>query len=174
MKPKKLSFLLFAAFALLFTVSAFGQTKFSDSNVEYEFILPDEDWKMTVKPSSYSPNVEYVYKDKREGHLQIRRMKVEKDDLFSEIVREEEQKLQFIPGYVAGKQENFSGALSGRVFNFEYLRSGRNMSGRFYFLKSDETTVYVVRFTGLKNKLRSIRNQTDSIARTFKLKDDDE
>ena len=44
------------------------------------------------------------------------------------------------------------------------------MSGRIYFLKADSTTVYVLRFTGEKDKLRSIRNQTDSIARSFKIK----
>jgi hypothetical protein len=44
------------------------------------------------------------------------------------------------------------------------------MSGRFYFLKVNDTTVYLIRFTGIGDKLRSIRNQTDSIARTFDLK----
>jgi hypothetical protein len=44
------------------------------------------------------------------------------------------------------------------------------MSGRFYFLKADDKTVYVLRFTGQRDKLRSVRNQTDSIARTFGLK----
>ena len=43
------------------------------------------------------------------------------------------------------------------------------MSGRFYFLKIDDKTVYVLRFTGERDKLKSIRNQTDSIARTFSL-----
>ena len=70
-----------------------------------------------------------------------------------------------------GKEENFKGALNGRVFNYEFIRSGRNMSGRFYFLRSGLTTVYIVRFTGRKDKLRSIRNQTDYIARTFTLKE---
>ncbi len=44
------------------------------------------------------------------------------------------------------------------------------MIGRFYFLKAGDNTVYVLRFTGFRDKLRSIRNQTDSIARTFALK----
>ena len=174
MKQKRLSFLLSIGIITLFAISAFAQTAFKDKNVEYTFILPEEEWKMTVKPSEYSPNVEYVYKFKREGHLKIRKMKIEKDALFSEIIREEEEKLQFKPGYVAGKEENFNGAFRGRVFNFEFVRSGRNMSGRYYFLRADETTVYVVKFTALKGKLRPIRNQTDSIARTFKLKEDEE
>ncbi len=171
MKTKKLSLIaVFVGTMLLLSVSAFGQVKFSDPNVEYEFTLPDDDWKMTVKPSEYSPNVEYVYKYKQDGHLQIRKTNVKKADTFADIIREEEQKLQFIPGYVAGKDENFTGALEGKVFNYEFVRSGQNMGGRTYFLRSDPTTVYVVRFTGVKDNLRLIRNQTDYIARTFSIK----
>jgi hypothetical protein len=44
------------------------------------------------------------------------------------------------------------------------------MSGRFYFLKTADNQMYVLRFTGERDKLKSIRNQTDSIARTFKVK----
>ncbi len=169
MKILKLSFALFAGL-MLSAVSILGQTKFSDPNVEYEFVLPEKEWKMTVTPSEYSPNVEYVYRDKREGHLEIRKLTVDPEDLFSDVIRDEEQKLQFKPGYVAGKEENFRGAMTGKVFNFEYVRSGRNYSGRFYFLRENLTTIFVVRFTGLKDTLRTIRNQTDYIARTFKKK----
>ena len=57
----------------------------------------------------------------------------------------------------------------GSVFNFEFVRNGRPMSGRFYFLKANDNTVYVLRFMGYRDRLRSIRNQTDSIGRTFTL-----
>lgn len=158
-------------FGILTAVSAFAQPEtFSDPNAEYVFDLPEPTWKMTVKPSAISPNVEYVYGDRRDGHFEIRKLTVKPGEMLSDTIREEEIKLQFLPGYVAGKEENFQGAMSGRVFNYEYVRSGREMSGRHYFLKADDKTVYVVRFTGYRDKLRSIRNQTDSIARTFKLK----
>ncbi|NNE65381.1 MAG: hypothetical protein HKN33_02350 [Pyrinomonadaceae bacterium] len=160
------SSLLFS-FILTLAVSAFAQSEFSDRNVEYTFSLPNDTWKMTVKPSDVSPNVEYVYKYRNQGHLEIRKLKVEKNSLYGDIIRQEEQSLQFLPGYVAGREENFKGALSGRAFNYEFLRGGKNMSGRYYFLKSDETSVYVLRFTGLKDILRSIRNETDFIARSF-------
>ncbi len=171
MQVTKLSFSVLTGITFFLAISAIGQTKFSNPNVEYEFMLPDEDWTMVVKPSEYSPNVEYIYKDKQDAHLQIRKIETKSDDLFSDIIRDEEQKLQFVPGYVAGKEENFRGALDGRVFNFEFVRSGRPMSGRFYFLRANSIKIYVVRFQGLKDKLRLIRNQTDSIARTFSLKD---
>ncbi|HEX9959948.1 MAG TPA: hypothetical protein VGB00_03390 [Pyrinomonadaceae bacterium] len=166
------TFVFFAACSVFFALSAFGQNlTFSDLNAAYTFDLPEATWKQTVKPNAGSSNVEYVYGDRRDGHLEIRKITVAANEMLSDVIlREQEQKLQFLPGYVAGKEENFAGALRGKVFNFEYVRSGRNVSGRFYFLKSDETTVYVVRFTGERDKLRAIRNQTDSIARTFKLK----
>src|SRR5262249_49015520 len=143
---------------------------FSDSNVEYSFDLPDPRWKMTAKPSATSPNVEFVFGDRMDGHLEVRRMSVAKDAILSDIIRGEEQKLQFRPGYVAGKDEIFAGFLRGTVFNFEYIGSGRNMSGRFYFLRASDTTVYVLRFSGERDNLKSIRNQIDSIARSFNVK----
>ena len=163
--------LFFCLIIVLTAVSAFAQGgSFSDPNVEYTFDLPDAKWKITVKPSATSPNVEYVYGERSDGHLGIRKLTVSKNDVMTDIIQDEEQKLQFLGGFVAGKQETFSGRLKGAIFNYEYVSSGRNMSGRFYFLRAGDTTVYLLRFTGQKDSLRSLRNQTDSIARTFAVK----
>ena len=48
--------------------------------------------------------------------------------------------------------------------------AGKPMAGRTYYLQADDRTVYAIRFTGMRDKLSRIRNQTDQIARTFKLK----
>lgn len=171
MKLNKFSFLFSVTVGLLLAVSALAQSeKFSDPNVEYTFDVPNATWKMIAKPSVTSPNVEYVYGDRSAGHFEVRKLSVKSDDLMSDVIRSEEEKLKFMQGYVAGKEENFAGNLRGTVFNFEFIRSGRNMSGRFYFLKANPTTVYVLRFTAQKEKLITIRNQTDSIARTFEVK----
>lgn len=169
MMLQKLSPLLITA-VLCLAGGAFAQNgTFSDPNVDYAFELPDPRWKMTAKPSATSPNVEYVFTDRLEGHLEVRKLTVGKDELMTDIIRNEESKVQFRHGYVAGREENFAGRLRGSIFNFEYVAAGRNMSGRFYFLRANETTVYLLRFTGQKDSLRSIRAQTDSIARTFAL-----
>ena len=168
---KSLKFFFSVVFTALFSVSIFAQSQtFNDPNVPYTFDLPEATWKMTLKPSSISPNVEYVFGDRSDGHLEVRKLTIKSGEMISETIDNEEQKLQFLTGYVAGKEEDFRGSLNGKVFNYEFVRSGRNMSGRFYFLKSDASTVYVLRFTGERDKLRSIRNQTDSIARTFEVK----
>ena len=151
-------------------MAGYAQGTFSDPNVDYSFALPDAAWKLIAKPSATSPNVEYVYNDRREAHLAVRKLTVEKNAFLTDVIRDEEQKVQFLPGFVAGKEENFTGNFKGNVFNFEYVSSGRNASGRFYFLRTNDTTVYLLRFTGDRDRLKSIRNQTDSIARTFAVK----
>jgi hypothetical protein len=157
--------------AVLLAGTAFGQTEiFSDPIVDYTFELPDPRWKMTVKPSTTSPNVEYVFGDRRDGHLEVRKVPASNGAILSDLIHDEEEKLQFRQGYVAGREENFAGFLKGAVFNFEFVGSGRNMSGRFYFLKANDNVFYILRFVGERDKLKSIRNQTDSIARTFNLR----
>ena len=171
MKTTKVSFLFCLVVGLLFAVSVSAQSQtFSDANVEYTFELPEATWKMSLKPSLISPNVEYVYGDKSDGHLEIRRITTKSGDMASDLIEKEEQRLQFLQGYVAEKQESFAGKLKGTVFNYEFVRSGRNMSGRIYYLKYNDTTVYALRFTGERDKLRTIRNQTDSVGRTFDVK----
>ena len=162
-------FALAAGMMLAVSAAAQGET-FSNPDVEYTFEVPDAKWKMTVKPSATTPNVEFVYVERNEGHFEVRKLSVPNKTIISDIIRDEEQKLQFLPGYVAGKEESFSGFINGAVFNYEFVRAGRPMGGRFYFLKNSENSVYVLRFTGFRDKLRSIRNQTDSIARTFAVK----
>lgn len=169
---KNISLVLFSLAILVFAASPlFCQDDFfSSPSVEYSFTLPDAKWKMTVKPSETSPNVEYVYGDRIDGHLEVRKLLISKDGLLSDTIRVEEQKLQFLPGFVAGKEENFAGRLRGIVFNYEFVRTGKPMSGRMYFLRAGDLTVYVLRFAGLKDSLRAIQNQTDAIARTFSVK----
>ena len=162
-------FALFAGIILAATAQAQGDG-FNSPDVDYEFDVPDQRWKLTVKPSATTPNVEYVYGDRTDGHLEVRRLALPSKAIVSDVIKEEEQKLQFMPGYVAGKEEQFGGFLNGLVFNFEFVRAGRPMSGRFYFLKADDSTVYVLRFTGFRDRLRGIRNQTDGIARSFNIK----
>ena len=169
------SYILFSIILGLIAVgSVFGQAEsFNDPSVDYGFDVPDMKWKMTVKPSATSPNVEYVYGDRNDGHLEVRRLKVAKDATVANIMRDEEQKLQFLPGYVAGPDETFAGRLRGGIFNFEFVRAGKPMGGRFYFLRASDDTVYVLRFTGFRDKLKSLRNQTDSMGRTFAIKKSD-
>jgi hypothetical protein len=156
---------------ILLCTALFGQNeKFESPNHEYTFSLPDTSWKMTSSGLGATKNVEYVYGDRSKGHLVIRKLHVEKDDDLNEVIRNEEQGLRFISGYIGGKKENFRGKLSGIIFNYEFVDRSRAMVGKIYFVRANETTVYALRFSGEKDSLRSLGNQTDSIARTFEIK----
>lgn len=158
-------FLLTVFAAAAFASSAQAQTRtFSDPNIEFTFEIPDERWKVV----SRSP-VSAVYGVANDGDLEVRKITAPPTKPLGEVIKSEEEKLQFLRGFVAGKDENFTGALRGAVYNYEFVRSGRNMAGRFYYLRSGDT-VYVLRFTAYADKLRSLRTQTDVIARTFQLK----
>jgi hypothetical protein len=96
---------------------------------------------------------------------------VEAGTTASELARRDQDlKLRFLPGFVEGKQETFNGRLDGVTISYEFVRTGKPMLGRTYYLQADNRTIYALRFTGLRDKLSRIRNQTDLIARTFKLK----
>jgi hypothetical protein len=81
--------------------------------------------------------------------------------------------LQTLPGYVVcsgGKGAAFSGQLNGTVFSYEFVNQGRNMDGRIYYLRLDSRTFYILHFTVASEKLPSLRDQMDLIARSFRLK----
>ncbi len=171
---RSLPFLLLSIFVSVGCVFAQTDTTrtFSDKNADYTLELPSATWKIISRPTDISPNAEFVYGDRTDGYCEIRKLSVEADSLLSDVIQsDQELKLSFLPGYVSGKEEFFKGNLNGKVFNYEFTRSGKNFSGRSYYLQADKRTVYLLRFTGMRDKLRSIRNETDSIARTFKLKE---
>ena len=91
-----------------------------------------------------------------------------------ELFREAEKwELQKLPGYVVcsgGKGTEFNGQLKGTVFSYEFVNQGRNMDGRIYFLRLDNRTFHVLYFTVASEKLPSLRDQMDSIAKSFRLK----
>ena len=158
-------FLLLLAVGTLFAGLAAAQTRtFDENGVEYTFEIPNDGWKVISK----SP-ANLVFGTAREGDMEVRKITAPASKPLIDVITEEEDKLKFAQGFVAGKQENFSGALKGSVYNYEYVRSGRPMSGRFYYLRSGDT-VYVLRFTAYTNNLRSLRVQTDIMARTFQIK----
>jgi hypothetical protein len=167
----KISILVLAiSLVIAFTEVSAQTTTFSDVNAPYTFDLPNGSWRLTARPSEMNTNVEYVFIERQSGHLEIRKLGTRSGMKIADVIAEEEEKLKFLQGYVAGKQESFAGNFRGMIFNYEFVRSGRNMSGRFYFLATGPDSFYVLRFTGLTDSLRTIRNQTDSIARTFELK----
>ena len=169
---RRIKFLIVCSVVLVVcATTARAQETFSDENVEYTLELPNATWKATVRPDSVHRHVEFVYGDRLDGHLRIRKEAVEHEETPTELAaRDADLKLRYLPGYVAGKQERFAGRLSGAVTSYEFTKDGKLMAGRVYYLQADKHTVYTLHFTGLREKLQRMQNQTDSIARSFRLK----
>jgi len=150
---------------------ASAQHPFTNDNIEYVLELPSTQWRVISEPDAAHEHAEFVYGDRLEGHLQVRKEIVEAGTKPSDLARRDlDQKLRFFPGFVEGKEETFTGRLSGITISYEFVKTGKPMMGRVYYLQADNRTIYALRFTGLKDKLARIRNQTDLIARSFRLK----
>ena len=138
---------------------------------EYSLELPSETWKSVPRAETERRLMEFVNGVRSDGYLHVRREAVEGDTKLLEFARAEaDTKLRYRPGFVIGKDERFSGRLSGVVLNYEFTQAGKPMAGRVYYLQADGRTLYVLHFTGLRDKLQRIQNQTDAIARSFRLK----
>lgn len=148
-----------------------AQQVFTNDSLEYTFELPSANWRAISEPDAAHAHIELVYGDRLDGYLQIRKEVVEIGTTPSELAqRDQDLKLRFLPGFVEGKQDPFKGRLEGVTMSYEFVKAGKPMLGRIYYLQADNRTVYTLRFSGLRDKLGRIRNQTDLIARSFKLK----
>lgn len=165
-----ISFLTLATLIVL-TGSAQAQHPFTNNKVEYEIELPSTMWKVISEPDAVHEHTEFVNGDRLDGYLQIRKEAVDPALSLSDLARhDQEQKLRYLPGFMEGKEEKFTGRLNGLTATYEFVRTGKPMMGRIYYLQIDNRTIYTLRFTGLRDKLARIRNQTDLIARSFRLK----
>jgi hypothetical protein len=170
MRRKTILLALVSVMLIGAAASAQGQL-FDNGKVDYTLELPSSTWRLITSPDSINQNVEFVYGDRSDGLLRIRKETVDTGVTPSDLLKQDQdQRLRFQPGYVDGRQDNFAGRLNGVTFSYEYVAGGKPMSGRIYYLQADGRTIYTLRFTGARDKLSRLRNQTDIIARSFKLK----
>ena len=167
---KRIFSVSFVLVVLLMQVVSAQQT-YTHEQVDYTFELPSTMWRAIIEPDATHEHPEFVFGDRLDGHLTIRKEIVDAGTSASQLAqRDADLKLRFLPGFVQGKEEPFKGRLEGVTLSYEFVRSGKPMLGRTYYLQVDNRTIYALRFTGLKDKLSRIRNQSDLIARTFKIK----
>jgi hypothetical protein len=168
----------------LFFIAAFGASapdvktnaqehSYTSTKVGYMVDFPSASWRLIDEPDDIHQNTEFVYNDRVDGYLRIRKENLDEGLSVKEYaMRDLDQRVRlFLPGYVDGKMEDrFIGRLTGVTVSYEYTQAGKPMAGRTYYLQADSRTVYVLRFTGMRDKLARIRNQTDQIARSLRLK----
>jgi len=167
----------------LFILAAFGspapdlrtnaqEHTYSSAKVNYTVEFPSDTWRLIGEPDDIHQHAEFVYGDRNDGYLRIRKEALEEGLTVKQFgLRDQDQKVRFLPGYVDGKLDDpFVGRLTGVSISYEFTQAGKPMAGPTYYLQADNRTVYALRFTGMRDKLARIRNQTDQIARSFKLK----
>ena len=144
---------------------------YASPKVDYVVDFPSATWRLVDEPDEMHQHTEFVYGDRNDGYLRIRKETLEAGLTVKDFAhRDQEQKERFRPGFVDGKEEPFSGRLSGMTMSYEFTAAGKPMAGRSYYLQGNSGSIYVLRFTGMRDKLLRIRNQTDLIARSLRLK----
>jgi hypothetical protein len=167
--------LTIAALALAFAASPAARAQdvqtYTTDKIEYALDLPSAAWRAVPRADSVHEHVEFVYGDRGDGLLRIRKELVEDGAKLEDLAqRDQDNKLRFQRGYVEGRQDNFPGRLKGIASSYEFTGGGKPMVGVIYYLQADPRTVYVLHFTGAKDKLLPVRAQTDAIARSFRVK----
>jgi len=168
-----LALFLLAAFAPSGSALSSSAQEWVYSSDKFNYIvdLPSPTWRLIDEPDELHLNAEFVYGDRNDGYLRIRKEALEEGLTIEEFARrDQDQKERFRPGYVEGKTDKFAGRLSGVTSSFEFSQAGKPMAGRTYYLQGNSGTAYVLRFTGMRDKLLRIRNQTDLIGRSLRLK----
>lgn len=158
--------------ALLASPASGRARTFMDGGVDYVIEFPSAKWR-AHKPSGIIPartRMEFTYADANSIRLLVRRKTVDSSMSPADMVRRRQIRDQHVPGYVLVKEENIAGRLSGAKFSYEYSQGGERMLALIYYLEADNRTIYSLNFTGTADELLSLRDQIDSIARSFRLK----
>lgn len=137
----------------------------------YELPLPQGWQETSYVDGAQIKRVEYVYGDRSQAMLKVKHTRVRRGESLDMVVDRELGSLRFQPGFVQGRTEGFGGgALSGTLVEYDFNRGGKPMLGRSYVLAGDDSTVWVLQFTGDRTMLKSLRNVTDQMARSFREK----
>src|SRR5437763_14366493 len=138
---RRLISLAAGACLLAFGAAALAQTQtFDDKHGGYTLELPSPTWHAIAHPDSEHEHTEFVYGDRSDGYLRIRKEVIDNGTKPTDLSRRDHDlKLRFLPSYVEGKEENFAGRLKGVTSSYEFTTAGHPMLGRIY--RSEERRV---------------------------------
>jgi hypothetical protein len=175
MKLHVLIAFLLVMLAAAFAVEASAQEVFEDPDGKYSVSLP-AGWLGIVNKDGLGRNeVNIVYKVRENGALKVTRVEETegKMDVMEYANKDESERIRFNPKYNKISLEKFviGAGKSGALLSYDYFSTtGQPFTGRVYYLKTGENTIYRLQFTGRKNILSTLRSHTDAIARSFKAK----
>ena len=165
-------FLTLILIVALFPIAVKAQTwPYTDETLDYVLELPSAKWRAIKVPSVAHKKTEFSYGDRNPIHLRIRRELVDANMSPADMIhRKQRSDRVFLRGYVKGKSESFAGQLNGAKYHYEYIKTGKPMAGLIYYLEADNRITYRLEFTGPSDELRSLSDQTEFIARSFRLR----
>jgi hypothetical protein len=159
--------------ALLFASTVGGQTqRHTVATGQYVLEVPSAQWRaITVRGADYPRDFRFS-DDNGVVRLRIRREIVKDEDVSTTDVAERQRRLDRSArrGYVTGRVESFKGELSGTKYSYEYVSAGKPMATVIYYLRVTQRAIYRLEFTGSPKMLLDLADQTESIARSFRLK----
>ncbi|MGE0105221.1 MAG: hypothetical protein AB7H86_23170 [Blastocatellales bacterium] len=166
---------LLLSILIILPSAAMAQEVFEDPDGKYSVNLPNG-WLGIVSQDTVGRNdVIMVFRNRENGTLKIR--SVEDADPATDIMEfakeDENNTVRFRPKYVKLSLEKFLAGTgrTGALLSYDFNNAaGQPFMGRVYYLKVSEKTIYILTFIGRKNILGSLRNQTDAIARSLKVK----
>jgi len=158
--------------AVLFPIAAKAHTwPYTDEAGDYVLEVPSAKWRAIKVPSVVNPRTQFRYGERSPIHLRIRRELVDANMSPADLIhRKQRSDRVFLRGYVKGKSESFAGQLNGAKYHYEYIKTGKPMAGLIYYLEADNRITYRLEFTGPADELRSLSDQTEFIARSFRLR----
>ena len=127
------------------------------------------DWRaVSYNDAVGRAKTEFVYRDRGEGLLKITKENLAGRSVSALVQDEQENARIYRSGFELASKEAFGGGgLRGVRLSFYYVESGRRMAATFYYLE-DADNAWVLRFTGRRGSLDTIRNITDQLARSFR------
>jgi len=164
-----------AILLLIFATTAIAQEVFDEPDGKYTVTLPSG-WIAVVNEDALGrKDVNIVFRIRENGALKIRKIDDADPqiDMMEYAKQDENAVVQYLPGYDRLNIEKFlvTAGKVGTLLSFNYKNSvGQPFTGRNYYLRGEDKSIYILRFTGRRNTLPSLRNQTDAIARSFKVK----
>ncbi len=150
------------------TALAQSGEEYTDPGGRFKITLQG-DWKaITYSDAVGRQKTEFVYRDRRVGLLKISSMSLSGGTLSDMVRQDDENQRTYRAGYVPGSNEDFGGGgLSGVRLAFYTTESYKQVANTTYYLK-DGNRVWVLKFTGPKGTLDTMRNLTDQMARSFR------
>ncbi len=148
-------------------ISRAQEQEYKDPAGKFKLSLVGEWRAISYSDAVGRTKIEFVYGDRSEGLLKITKERLNGESLAGKVQAEEDNFKFYRAGFERSTKERFdAGSLDGLRFAFFTTDSGRKTASAFYYLQ-DGDALWILRFTGKRGVLDTIRNVTDRMVRSF-------